>query len=211
MGIIERKEREKEQRRNDILDAAEKVFFKKSYGQATMDDVASEAELSKGTLYLYFKSKDELYFEISLRAHRVLRQMFEEAVSPDKPLVDNILEIGKAFLRFAGEKSDYFKTMIYYEAEFDFQHVHEKHEKLCQDESDPMVFFVGFLQQGIDAGEIRTDIPAVQLAHILWTQTTGVLTLVSTKDFHTDMQNVPVQEIIKNHFEILKYGLFNKK
>lgn len=210
MGIIERKEREKEQRRSDILDAAEKVFSKKGYDQATMDDVAAEAELSKGTLYLYFKSKDELYFEISLRAHRELRQMFERAVSPDRSLIDNILEIGRAFIKFAGERPDYFKTLVYFEAEFDFHHVHEKYEKLCRDESDPMSFFIGLLQQGIDSGMIRTDIPAIQLAHILWTQTTGILKLASTKDFHVDLMDVTVQELMMNHFEILKHGLLKK-
>ena len=211
MGIIERKEREKEQRRNDILDAAERVFFRKGYDRATMDDVASAAELSKGTLYLYFKSKDELYFAISLRAHRALRQMFEETVDPARPVIDNILGIGKAFIRFSGEKSDYFRTLVYFEAEFDLQHVHERYEKLSQDEGDPMSFFISLLQQGIDTGVIRQDIPAVQLAHILWTQTTGVLKMASTKDFHTDLKGVSADEIIMNHFEILKNGLLNKK
>ena len=48
MGITERREREKEQRKNDIVDAAERVFFKRGHEYATMDDVAIEAELSKG-------------------------------------------------------------------------------------------------------------------------------------------------------------------
>ena len=52
MGIAERREREREQRRNTILDAAETVFFSKGINLATMDEVAEEAELSKGTLYL---------------------------------------------------------------------------------------------------------------------------------------------------------------
>ena len=56
MGIAERKEREKLQRRNDIIDAAERLFFQHGFETPTMDDVAREAELSKGTLYLYFKS-----------------------------------------------------------------------------------------------------------------------------------------------------------
>ena len=61
MGITERKEREKLQRREDILNAAERVFFSKGHKNSTMDDVAEEAELSKGTLYLYFKSKEGFY------------------------------------------------------------------------------------------------------------------------------------------------------
>ena len=59
MGIAERKEREKLQRRKDIIDAAEKVFFYRGFESATMDEIAEKVELSKGTLYLYFKSKEE--------------------------------------------------------------------------------------------------------------------------------------------------------
>ena len=210
MGIVERKEREKEQRRNDILDAAEKVFFKKGIEQATMDDVATEAELSKGTIYLYFKSKEELYIAIGIRAHRALRRMFEKAVSPGRPVMDNILKVGKAFIKFAGNKPDYFKTLVHFEAEFDLHHVHEQYLRLCQDEEDPMSFFVGLLQQGIDSGVLRSDISAIQLAHILWTQTTGILKLSSTKNFHLDLQDVSEEEIIMNHFEIIKYGLRKK-
>ena len=45
MGVIERREREREQRRNDIIDAAEKVFFSKGRDKTSMDDIAREAEL----------------------------------------------------------------------------------------------------------------------------------------------------------------------
>ncbi|MEO8168159.1 MAG: helix-turn-helix domain-containing protein, partial [bacterium] len=60
MGIIERKEREKEHRREDIIAAAQKIFFEKGLPSATMDEIAEAAELSKGTLYLYYKSKEDL-------------------------------------------------------------------------------------------------------------------------------------------------------
>jgi len=50
MGIVERRQREKEQRRSAIIDAAEAVFFSKGLEIATMDDVAEEAELSKRKL-----------------------------------------------------------------------------------------------------------------------------------------------------------------
>ena len=51
-------------KRNDIILAAEKVFFKKGYLNATMDDVTKEAGFSKRTIYKYFNSKEQLYFEI---------------------------------------------------------------------------------------------------------------------------------------------------
>ena len=67
MGIQERKEREKERRRQQIIVAAKRVFSEKGFNKSTMEDIASEAELSPGTLYLYFKNKEELYASLSLR------------------------------------------------------------------------------------------------------------------------------------------------
>ena len=67
MGIQERKEREKERRKQQIIVAAKRVFSEKGFSKATMEDIASEAELSPGTLYLYFKNKEELYASLSLR------------------------------------------------------------------------------------------------------------------------------------------------
>ena len=67
MGIQERRERERERRRQQIMVAAKRVFTNKGFGKATMEDIATEAELSPGTLYLYFKNKDELYASLSLR------------------------------------------------------------------------------------------------------------------------------------------------
>jgi len=67
MGILERKEREREMRRQEIILAAKRVFSKKGFNKSTMDDIASEAELSNGTLYHYFKNKKELYASLSLR------------------------------------------------------------------------------------------------------------------------------------------------
>ena len=67
MGIQERKEREKGRRRQQIMIAAKRVFSLKGFNKATMEDIANEAELSPGTLYLYFKNKDELCASLSLR------------------------------------------------------------------------------------------------------------------------------------------------
>ncbi|NIR14250.1 MAG: helix-turn-helix transcriptional regulator [Desulfobacterales bacterium] len=58
MGIEERKEREKQMRRRQIIDAAEKVFAEKGFSGATIENIAEQAELSPATLYLYFKNKD---------------------------------------------------------------------------------------------------------------------------------------------------------
>jgi len=78
MGIQERKQRERERRRQQIIVAAKRVFSEKGFSKATMEDIAREAELSPGTLYLYFKNKDDLYASLSLRILQYLNIRLEE-------------------------------------------------------------------------------------------------------------------------------------
>ncbi|MBW2514102.1 MAG: TetR/AcrR family transcriptional regulator [Deltaproteobacteria bacterium] len=97
MGIHERKERERERRRQQIIVAAKRVFSEKGFTRATMEDIANEAELSPGTLYLYFKNKDELYASLSLRIlHYLLIRL--EHINSDKhsEIEERILELKKA-------------------------------------------------------------------------------------------------------------------
>lgn len=58
------------ERRHQILDAATEVFAQKGFSDARMDDIAARAEVSKGTIYLYFKSKDEIIVDLLNRLFR---------------------------------------------------------------------------------------------------------------------------------------------
>jgi AcrR family transcriptional regulator len=78
MGIQERKQRERERRRQQIIVAAKRVFSERGFSKTTMEDIAREAELSPGTLYLYFKNKDELYASLSLRILQYMNIRIED-------------------------------------------------------------------------------------------------------------------------------------
>ena len=60
----------KEEAKTKIIEAARTVFAKKGYHDATMDDVAKEVGVSKGALYSYFKSKEDLLKEIYLQSRQ---------------------------------------------------------------------------------------------------------------------------------------------
>lgn len=77
MGTTERKAREKVLRKEQIINAAKSVFLEKGFSGATIEDIAKEAELSVGTLYIYFKNKDDLYASLNLRALDILNQEME--------------------------------------------------------------------------------------------------------------------------------------
>ena len=80
MGISDRKKREKEQRKTQIIEAAENLFYLKGYSATTMQEIADMAELSKGTLYLYFKNKEELLLEVGNKAAESMQSIAEEAL-----------------------------------------------------------------------------------------------------------------------------------
>ena len=113
MGIAERKEREKQQRKNDIIDAAERIFFTRGFAGSTMDEVAEEAELSKGTLYLYFKSRDDLQFAIFMRGSDILMKMMNKELAGDGDGYNNLLALAGSFVRFSREYPDYFNLFIW--------------------------------------------------------------------------------------------------
>ena len=92
MGIPQQKEREKDRRRQQIMIAARRVVLEKGYGHATMEDIAKEAELSAGTLYLYFKGKEELYASLSVRILQYLQIRLEHVSKEANTSSDERLE-----------------------------------------------------------------------------------------------------------------------
>jgi AcrR family transcriptional regulator len=87
MGIRERRIRDRERRRQQILVAAKRVFSGRGYHKATMEEIAREAELSPGTIYLYFKNKDELYASLTLRVLQFLLIRLEQ-IQNDESLAE---------------------------------------------------------------------------------------------------------------------------
>ena len=67
MGLEERRKRERENRKNAILKAARKLFFEKGFRSVTVESIARKADLSKGSIYLYYSSKEEIYSQILLK------------------------------------------------------------------------------------------------------------------------------------------------
>lgn len=113
MGTRERRRREAESRRQEILDAARKVFFESGYGGASMPRIAEAAELAPGTLYLYFPSKEALYVELLLEGYDILLERLKTAAKrPDLPavLAGRLVDV---FLKFAKTHPEYYDIIFF--------------------------------------------------------------------------------------------------
>lgn len=113
MGTTERREREKAERKRQILKAARKLFWKNGFGGTTMPSIAASAELSAGALYLYFPSKHALYAELLDEGFALLEKRLTEAVGKGRAPRAAAEALVDAFLGFAREAPDYFDVLFF--------------------------------------------------------------------------------------------------
>jgi AcrR family transcriptional regulator len=86
------------ERRGDILDAATKVFSKKGFHAATLDDIATEAEVSKGSIYIHFESKEAMIDGLSQLWQTIDDEVFDKAESMPRA-IDGVAHVTKATIR----------------------------------------------------------------------------------------------------------------
>jgi AcrR family transcriptional regulator len=215
MGITERKEREREQRRNAILDAAEEVFFSKGIENATMDEVAVAAELSKGTLYLYFKNKNEMLHGIVGRGLEILLDFFKKAVSAHKKGLDKVKALGEAYSEFHQGYPDHFALMLHRETRVVDPDMTADSPNLCRcNELGDKIF--ALMQEavavGVEDGTIRQDLDPFKLSLVLWGHTSGILTLARAKQpIIENIYGLKVEEIIGYSHQLIGEYLRNRE
>ncbi|MER3523122.1 MAG: hypothetical protein C4326_03425 [Ignavibacteria bacterium] len=100
---LQRKKRERQAKRAEILSAARKVFATKGYERATLDEIAELAEFAKGTLYNYFDSKETLFREIVESILDEMIHIAEQALAEGGPVRDQ-------FCRYAVRTLEYYRT-----------------------------------------------------------------------------------------------------
>ncbi len=115
MTIAARKQREKEDMRSLILDAARKIFLEKGYYQASMRNIAEEIEYSAGTIYLYFKDKDEIFHALHEEGFRRMLEKMQPLEHVPDPF-ERLKAMGRVYLEFAKNNKDFYDLMFIMQA-----------------------------------------------------------------------------------------------
>jgi len=209
MGVTERKEREKEQRLASILTAAEKVFSEKGYSACTMNDVAAEAELAKGTLYLYFENKEDLCCAINAKGMEIMMNLFRKAVKQHKKGIDKVRAIGEAFFDFAKKYPLYAELLMAYSVK-DFNDENcTPFEKNCVESGLSTIgFFVEVIQGGINDGSINKKTDPLKTAFLLWSTSHGIAQLLTTKAKMMEQQlGIKKKVFIDYYFDFMESAM----
>ncbi len=176
MGVAERREREKEKRRTDIMNVSLKFFSGNGFELTSMDQIAEKLELSKGTLYLYFKSKDDLLLALAEKGLSLLLEEFLKVKKMKIPPGEKLRQIGITYFQFNKKHLDYLYILQKSESvDINSKNIPANYNRFVETSSMCHTVVADVIQEGISDGTFREDINKFEMSFILWATTSGII------------------------------------
>ena len=206
MGITERKARERVQRETQILDAALQVFHEVGFAAATMDQIAERAELAKGTIYIYFKSKEELYYSLLAKGLDVLIELLEGMLNRSPSPGEFFRETARAFIVYYRDYTDYFRIfMIMQQEDMQAKLSPKLFKQINMRVTTILKLLSGEVQKLIDAGYFSAT-NARSVTDILWGAFSGITQLAITRE-RLKVRKNNIEGLLLLCFELIHRGL----
>jgi AcrR family transcriptional regulator len=206
MGVKERREREKSETRDKILDAARELFVTEGYEGVSMRKVAEKIEYSPTAIYVHFADKEELFRELCHEDYAQLAQVFQSSMISTDP-VERLKQIGAIYVDFGVRYPNHYKFMFMTPVP-----VHEPDEMdreiMGNPEVDAYAFLKWAVQQALDGGCFREEFTDADLiSQTLWASVHGVISLQIAKgtDFWVDWR--PIKDRAQMMLDITMRGL----
>jgi TetR/AcrR family transcriptional regulator len=183
MGTTDRKKREKEARRLAIQECAKQVLHEKNFSSATIEEIAAKAELSIGTIYLYFSGKEDLFVSLPLLGLEQLIQSITSIVEEEDRSPEEILrKIWDTFYRsYRSDPINFRILMMFRQGELIKSLSEEIIEKLNSRGSSLLKMLANVFQRGIQNGIFMEENPRT-LADVFWSTFVGIIHFEETKN-----------------------------
>ncbi len=183
MSVITRREREKEARRKSILQAAREQFYLDGYEASTIDKIAERAELSKGTIYSYFDSKEEIYVLANIDSYLELEKALTVAAQRDLPPEEKLRAVYFAFIDHCLVFREQLRLGLY----FYTQAARKMVPKDLLDEIDGhtwkcLEISTQAIREAKEQGVLREDVDPTELGIISWRMAVGLLEMAIESD-----------------------------
>jgi len=192
--VAQRIEAEKQERIDRILDAARKLFLEKGYLGATMRDIALEAELSTGAIYVYFSGKDEIYEKVCEEAFMVVIGLIKKVALSEGTPRDRVEAVARQYVTFYTDYTEYFEMLTFHDLGFtkrgQSEHLRQRLKILT---TQAVQIIEGVVVEGIASGDFSSDLDTTQASFNLWAGLEGVLILDMMgylKNFNLDLEKV---------------------
>jgi len=185
MSIESRKERDKQELHDLILKTAAEMFRKQGYEKTSMRAIAQAIDYSPGTIYRYFKDKDELMFNISVNGFRIFYQYLSVVQHIEDPM-ERFEVLGRQYIRFAIDHPAYYDLMFIMSDPIDslgenghWEDGHRSHDVL-----------VSVIKECMKKGHFKGHDP-IDLSLMVWGQVHGIVALYlrNRMDMYTDKKH----------------------
>ncbi|MFQ5675919.1 MAG: TetR/AcrR family transcriptional regulator [bacterium] len=164
---VPRKEREKLYKRREILLAALKVFAEKGYEHANIEEIAIEAEFSKGALYNYFSHKEEIFIALLDEGFADFERIVQEGFENNLPLREKFQRFTDGALEYFEQNPDYLTLLFKENLQLKIKLISSFRERFAQKRQKLVEIMMAPLQEGIKRGAVR-NIDAAQLVEVFW-------------------------------------------
>ena len=155
MGIQQRRRREKEQRRQQILNAARSLLFKKGLNAISVNQIARQAELAVGTIYFYFRSKEEIFAVLQEEGLELLLKDVRRALESGTDARESLHNIAQAYLNFSRDQKSYFDVINYFLSAADVIFAPEIKQQIDQHGNRILLVVEQALRAGVAQGRFR--------------------------------------------------------
>jgi AcrR family transcriptional regulator len=207
MGVKERREKEKEQRKKQILDTAKTLLLEKGLSATSINQIAKLSELSVGAIYFYFKDKEDLYAALQVEGLDLLSQAISRAVDGPWTPEGKIRNIALAYLRFSEEYKSYFDIINYFLTLPKTIFSLDLKNQIDERGNGSISILTEAFREGIETGLFKKVDPRRQ-AIILWSALHGMIQLkkleitILAKDNHQSLYT----ELVERFLDGLRRG-----
>jgi AcrR family transcriptional regulator len=156
----------KSNKREQIMQAAERLFSSRRFHEITLDDIVREASIGKGTIYTYFKDKDDLFFQVAMSGFDELCRLLTKHVTEDAPFTQQLLQACKAITAFFGWRRHLYGMLQTEDARMSMCRG-QLHEQWFEKRRQLVKLLGKIIQKGHKDSLVRKDISEETLASLL--------------------------------------------
>ena len=173
-----KKAKEKENRRNTILKAARKLFFERGFKSVTVDNIAEKSEVSKGSIYLCFGSKEEIYTQILIADNIALYERIKNFADIEASAVQLLQEFARIYVDYFLNDTELFRILMTFMMQTGHMHLTEQQSaELISTTNQNITIISQIIQKGMDSGEFSPVDNIRQMQNAIWGMLNGIISL----------------------------------
>lgn len=176
--VEQRRKKEKEQRKRVILRAARRQFLERGFKKVTMEGIAREARFSKGTIYLYFKSKEEIYAHVLLTDIEKFNEKMRELRETEAPAAEMLARFAEAYVDFFLSDRELFRILMNFMLQtVPFNFSEEIKHDLIAATNQTIKVIEEIFKQGLSSGEFACTNDLKKSRNAVWGLLNGIISL----------------------------------